>query len=79
MPRSQGESEMHELKLRRGSRNCATFPGLHTVEKSEIDEALNGLHSLERIEEYDADKERNIVERALQGLRVIAPRFENLD
>jgi hypothetical protein len=53
------------------------IPGLHTVEKSAIDDALNGLHSLERIEECDADKERNIVDRALQGLRVMAPRFEN--
>ena len=39
----------------------------------------SGLHSLERSEERDADTERRIAERALQSLRLIAPRFENLD
>ena len=52
------------------------IPGLHIVEKQAIDDALSGLHSLERIER-DADDERLIAERALQSLRVIAPRFEN--
>jgi hypothetical protein len=55
------------------------IPGLHTVEKQAIDDALSGLHSLEHTEERDADTERRIAERALQSLRVIAPRFENLD
>src|ERR1700730_23616 len=52
------------------------IPGLHIVEKQAIDDALSGLHSLERIER-DADDERLIAERALQSLRVIAPRFVN--
>jgi hypothetical protein len=55
------------------------IPGLHTVEKQAIDAALSGLHSLEHSEEHDADTERRIAERALQSLRVMAPRFENLD
>ena len=55
------------------------IPGLHSVEKQAIDDALSGLHSLECTEEPDADKECRIAERALQSLRVIAPRFENLD
>jgi hypothetical protein len=55
------------------------IPGLHTVEKQAIDAALSGLHSLEHTEEQDADTERRIAERALQSLRVMAPRFENLD
>jgi hypothetical protein len=54
------------------------IPGLHTVEKQGIDDALSALHSLERTEERDADDERRIAEKALQSLRVIAPRFENL-
>jgi hypothetical protein len=55
------------------------IPGLHIVEKQAIDDALSGLHSLERTEEQDADTERRVAERAWQSLRVIAPRFENLD
>jgi hypothetical protein len=55
------------------------IPGLHMVEKRAIDDALSGLRSLERTEELDADTERRVAERALQSLRVIAPRFENLD
>jgi hypothetical protein len=55
------------------------IPGLHTVEKQAIEDALSGLHGLEWTEERDADNERQIAERALQRLRVIAPRFENLD
>jgi hypothetical protein len=55
------------------------IPGLHTVERQAIDDALGGLHSLECAEKRDADNERRIAERALQSLRVIAPRFENLD
>lgn len=55
------------------------IPGLHIVEKQAIDDALSGLCSLERTEEQDADTERRVAERALQSLRVIAPRFENLD
>jgi hypothetical protein len=50
-------------------------PGLHSVEKQAIDDALIALQSLERTEECD---ERHVAERALQSLRVIAPRFENL-
>jgi hypothetical protein len=79
MPRSQGESEMHELKLRHGSKNCATSLAFHIVEKQAIDDALSGLHGLECTEELDPDNERQIAEKALQSLRVIAPRFENLD
>ena len=55
------------------------IPGLHTVETQAIDDALSGLHGLECTEERDADNDRLIAERALQSLRVIAPRFENLD
>jgi hypothetical protein len=55
------------------------IPGLHIVEKQAIDDALNGLRSLERTDELDADTERLVAERALQSLRVIAPRFEKLD
>jgi hypothetical protein len=55
------------------------IPGLHIIEKQAINDALSGLHSLGRTEELDADTECRIAERALQSLRVIAPRFENLD
>ncbi len=55
------------------------IPGLHTVEIQAIDDALSGLQSLERAEEREVDNERRVAERALQSLRVIAPRFENLD
>jgi len=48
------------------------IPGLHTVERQAIDDALGGLHSLECTEKRDADNERRIAERALQSLRVIA-------
>jgi hypothetical protein len=54
------------------------IPGLHTVEKQAIDDAMSALQSLERTEERDADDERRIAEKALQSLQVIAPRFENL-
>ena len=54
------------------------IPGLHTVEKQALDDALTALRSLESIEERDGDEERRIAEKALQSLRVIAPRFENL-
>jgi hypothetical protein len=55
------------------------IPGLHTVEKQAIDDALSGLHILERSDGRDAHNERRVAERALRSLRVIAPRFENLD
>jgi hypothetical protein len=55
------------------------IPGLHTVETQAIDDALSSLHGLECTGERDTDNEREIAERALQSLRVIAPRFENLD
>jgi hypothetical protein len=51
------------------------IPGLHTLEKQAIDDALSALQSLERTEERD---ERRVAEKALQSLRVIAPRFKNL-
>jgi hypothetical protein len=54
------------------------IPGLHTVEKQALDDALSALLSLERAEERDPDNECRIAEKALQSLRVIAPRFENL-
>jgi hypothetical protein len=54
------------------------IPGLHIVEKQAIDDALSGLRSLECTEERDPDSERQIAEKALQSLRVIGPRFENL-
>jgi len=53
------------------------IPGLHTVEKKAIDDALSALHSLECIDECDVDKERRVAEKALQSLRVIGPRFEH--
>jgi hypothetical protein len=55
------------------------IPGLHTVETQAIDEALSGLRGLECTEERDPDNERQVAENALQRLRMIAPRFENLD
>lgn len=54
------------------------IPGLHTVEKEALDDALSALRSLERAEERNSENESRIAERALQSLRVIAPRFENL-
>ena len=54
------------------------IPGLHTVEKQAIDDALSALQGLERAEERDADHERSIAEKALQSLRVVGLRFENL-
>ena len=54
------------------------IPGLHTVEKQAIDDAMSALNSLERAEERDADDERRIADKALQSLRVIGPRLENL-
>jgi hypothetical protein len=55
------------------------IPGLHIVEKQAIDDALSGLSGLECTEERDPGNERQIAEKALQSLRVIAPRFENVD
>jgi hypothetical protein len=55
------------------------IPGLHIVEKQAIDDALAALRSLERTEELDADTERRVAGRALQGLREIGRRFENPD
>jgi hypothetical protein len=55
------------------------IPGLHTVEKLAIDDALSGLHGLESTEERDAENVRQVAERAIHSLRAIAPRFENLD
>jgi len=55
------------------------IPGLHTAETQTIDDALSGLRGLECTEERDAVDERKIAEKALQSLRVIARRFENLD
>lgn len=52
--------------------------GLHAVEKQALDEALSALRSLERAEERDSENERRVAEKALQSLRVIAPRFENI-
>jgi hypothetical protein len=54
------------------------IPGLHTGETQAIDDALRGLRGLECTEERDADDEREMAERALQSLRVIATRFGNL-
>jgi len=55
------------------------IPGLHIIETQAIDDALSGLRGLECTEERDADDEGEIAERALQSLRVIATRFDNLD
>jgi hypothetical protein len=52
------------------------IPGLHTVEKEALDDALTALRSLERTEERNSENENRIAEKALQSLRVIAPRFE---
>jgi hypothetical protein len=60
------------------SKKLREIPGLDTVEKQALDDALSALRSLERIEARDGDDERRIAEKALQSLRVIAPRFENL-
>ena len=54
------------------------IPGLHTIEKEALDDALSALSSLERTEERNSENESRISERALQSLRVIAPRFESL-
>jgi hypothetical protein len=69
---ARGEIEARLEKL-------SSIPGLHIVEKQAIDDALSGLRSLERADKLDADTERLVAERALQSLRVIAPRFEKLD
>ena len=69
---ARGEIEVRLDKL-------SSIPGLHMVEKQAIDEALSGLRSLEHTEELNADTERRVTDRALQSLRAIAPRFENLD
>jgi hypothetical protein len=55
------------------------LPGLHTVETQAIDDALSGLRGLECTEKRDADDEREVADRALRSLRVIAARFDNLD
>ena len=55
------------------------IPGLHIIETQAIDDALSGLRGLECTEERDADDEGEIAERALQSLRVVATRFDNLD
>jgi hypothetical protein len=55
------------------------IPDLHSDERQAIDDALSGLHSLERNEGPAADTEVRIAERAMQSLRAIAPRFETLD
>ena len=78
MQRSQGESERRELKLRHAFAKLREIPGLHTVEKQAIDDALSALQGLERAEERDADHERSIAEKALQSLRVVGLRLENL-
>jgi hypothetical protein len=59
--------------------NLRDIPGLHIIETQAIDDALSGLRGLECTEERDADDEGEIAERALQSLRVIATRFDNLD
>ena len=54
------------------------LPGLHSEEKQGIEDALRGLQLLERDEERYAADERRIAEAALEKLRVIAPKIENL-
>ena len=51
------------------------LPGLHADERHAIEDALNALRSLERVEEHE-ENERRIAELAIEKLRVIAPKFE---
>lgn len=55
------------------------FPGLHAEERQALEDALSGLRSLEREEaRYAAAEERRIAEAALEKLRIIAPKLEEL-
>ena len=54
------------------------IPGLHAQEGQAIEDALNSLRTLEREEaRYEADGQR-IAEAAIEKLRALAPRLENL-
>ena len=53
-------------------------PGLHAQEKQAIEDALSGLKVLEREEARHEADERRIAESALEKLRTLAPRIENL-
>lgn len=56
-----------------------TLPGLHAAEQQALQDALSGLRSLEREDaEYEAAAERRIAEAALDNLRIIAPRLDEL-
>src|ERR1700722_17590762 len=55
------------------------MPGLHEPERQAIQDALSGLHSLEREEVRSADeKQREAARLALGKLRSIAPLIERL-
>jgi hypothetical protein len=55
------------------------MPGLHTVEKHALDDALIALRTLEHTDQLTFADESLIAEKALQSLRMIAPRFNEPD
>ena len=52
------------------------LPGLHADERQAIEDALDALRSVERIEERDEENERRIAKIAIEKLRAIAPKLE---
>ena len=54
------------------------IPGLHAQERQAIEDALNSLQTLEREEARHAADDRRIAESAIEKLRALAPRLENL-
>ena len=55
------------------------LPGLLAEERQALEDALSGLRSLEQEEaRYVAAEERRIAEAALEKLRIIGPKLENL-
>src|SRR5215469_13147944 len=56
------------------------IPGLHTGERQAIEDALNGLRSLEKEEiRYSADQQRKLAQAALEKLRAIEPKIARLE
>ena len=53
-------------------------PGLHTEEKQAIEDALNGLRSLERTERAELEHIAREARAALEKLRSLEPKFARL-
>jgi len=51
------------------------IPGLHEREKQAIEDALNNLRTLERVDEREKADERQIAEAALEKLRILGPKL----